>query len=97
LRKSRYIEEVNDDPGAVIAPACFETKASDGLWPQAVATAADSSIILNERSAPPGAATISPIVPRTRQVTAPRLASWNHFSHIACMMSVDRRASNPAP
>ena len=97
LCKSRYIEDVNEDPGLVIAAAFRERKSSDGLWPQAVAIAFDSSSILMDSSAPPETATISPIVPRIRQVMAPRVASWIHFSHISCMMSVDKRASNPAP
>ena len=37
-----------------MARACLESNASDGLWPQAVATAADSSSTLSDRSAPPG-------------------------------------------
>jgi len=53
LSQSRYIEEVNEDPGSVIAAACRASTASEGWWPQAVATAADSSSILSDRSGTP--------------------------------------------
>jgi len=50
LCKSRYIEDVNEDPGLVIGGGVRERKSSDGLWPQAVAIAIDSSSILVDSS-----------------------------------------------
>jgi hypothetical protein len=72
-------------------------KASHGLCPHAVVIAAHSFKIARARSAPLGTPTMSPILPRAKQVMAPRLAIYSHFSHIACVISEASRASKPAP
>src|SRR5271154_385304 len=81
--RSRYIEEVSDDPVAVCWERFSAKKDGDGGWPQARAIAAHSLRAVSDNSAPLGTAAISPIFPRSRQVMAPKLASCTHFCHIS--------------
>src|SRR5260370_306875 len=68
--RSRYMEEVNDEPAAVNSASFSSRNLGDGGYPQAAATAAHSLRAESDKSAPPGIATISPIFPRSRQVMA---------------------------
>ena len=74
----------------------FREEGFAGAWPAAVATAATSSRKRLTKSLPPGAATISPTLPRIRQVMPASDASITHFSHISCSIAGDSRASKPA-
>src|SRR5580698_2790649 len=84
--RSRYIDEVAEEPGAVRAAVCFSRNAEEGGCPEAVEMSTHSRSAARARAAPPGTAAISPTLPRRRQVTAPKLASWTHFCHMSPTM-----------
>jgi hypothetical protein len=69
-----------------------------GLWiPAGTCNSAALAECYEERSAPPGIAAISPMLPRIRQVMLPSVASCTHFCHISRMMWSELEASKPAP
>ena len=72
LHRSRYIEEISGDPAAVNAREFCSRKASDDLCPHAVVIAAHSFKIARARSAQLGTPTMSPMLPRAKQVMAPK-------------------------